>query len=47
MAVNDVAFSQHAAIEILMKENNSAANTNDHLHYVYKDSCMDASSVLH
>jgi transposase len=45
MAVMDTSFRQHAVIEFLVKEGNSAGVIYERLRGVYGDACMGASSV--
>ena len=45
MADNDVSFRQRALIEFLVKEEIPAADIHHRLQRVYRDVCMDASSV--
>jgi transposase len=45
MAVTDMSFRQHAVIEFLVKEGNSAGVICERLRDVYGDVCMGVSSV--
>jgi hypothetical protein len=45
MAVNDVLLCQRAVTELVIMENNSAAEIFGRLRHVYEDSCMGASSA--
>jgi transposase len=45
MAVTDMSFRQHAVLEFLVKEGNSAGVFYERLRGVYGDVCMGASSV--
>jgi transposase len=45
MAVTNMSFRQHAVIEFLVKEGNSAGVFYERLPVVYGDACMGSSSV--